>query len=469
MRLASTAPSRLEMAAACLLAVAPILRGGRSTDLWAWKGCAIAILLLATAFRPSPLDRSCIAHRIKFLIALCTVQLLVSHLWNDHKGIGRHLLEPWLAAVLFFFLATRLFGRRFLRFAVVAILVSVSAVALLAILQLAVIRLRVPNPWLHRLLPPEMTTYFFELGKGVGPAGVRLTSTFFHSNQLGHFLAVAWGFLLPLGLAARGWRRRTVYGTVLLQVILGCVLSQSRGALLVIGVETVLVLALNRPRLSLRRLTRWALLAAVLAAGALVLTGNFSAFARRIGSDGLTLRDRTWSYSLQVLPQVPIFGVGPGCSAPLLMKNFGILTPEDLFLPYYAGSKYTVHVLNPHNQFLCTLIEAGPLSLATSCLLLVTLASFGLRAVRERKRRTLRLLATAAFTPLCGELVRSLFESYNFLSAPETGTFMAFCLALLLYIGCAVPAERAQAPLAASAQHDRRGSGIPGGPKEAAP
>ena len=424
---------RIREIALILLFILPVLKDGPlDLDLWKWKFAFVSVLFLVSLQFRSRVTASLPYAKSIVLLSMSAFIAVFAHLLNKAPEFGTDILLVFLTSVLFFISLCRLFNNRLLRTGIVAFAAITIAACFLTILQFTVIRFHLSHPALVHLLPPEARLYFFEQGHTLDWRGIRLPSFFFHSNQLGHFLAVSFGFMFPLLFYSKKIRDRMFYLVTILLAIVCIFFTQSRGSLLLILIAAAITIIFNASIYWKRHKGLLILLFLCAGFGLILLEFKFAFFLERIASLSLSFREKNWSYALQLIPKNILFGVGPGCSSYHILLNFQPIQFEDMLNAYWAKQPLNYWMSNPHNYYLTTILETGIFSLSIRLILYSSAIIMGLRNVLQCRNALHRALALGATIVLAMEFIRGTFESYNFLGAPETGGIIAFLFALLL-------------------------------------
>ncbi len=418
-----------------LLLVLPVLKDGPlDIDIWQWKFAIVSAFLLISLSENNPVTKSLPYAKSIVLVIISAFVTLFSYLLNNTPEVGTDIFLAFLTSVLFFASLCRIFDNRLLRTGIRAFAVITAAACLLTFLQYAVIRFNLSYPALVHLIPPEMKMYFFEQGHTLDWRGIRLPSFFFHSNQLGHFLVVSFGFMFPLLFYSKKIRNRMFYMMILLLITMCILLTQSRGSLLLILITAAITIAFNASDYWKKHKGLLILLLSGIVVVLIILLSHFTYFLERITSLSLSYREKNWSYALQLMPRHILFGVGPGCSSYHILLHFPVVQFEDMLNAYLAKQPFNYWMSNPHNYYINTVLETGVFSLIVQLMLFGSVMLMGVRQVLRARHSLYRALSLGATIVLVMEFVRGVFEAYNFLSAPETGALIAFLFALLLYL-----------------------------------
>ena len=223
-----------------LLLVLPIAKDGPlNLELVEWKFLLVLMLLLASLPEVGHIVRGDKYKQALVLATFSMVLTIVAYLLSDVQELSRELSLAMVANTLFLMALCRLFNADLLRSGITCIAIGSLVICTVAILQYVVIRFHLSHPALVALLPPEQQMGYFDLDLAVGSEGIRVSAVFFHSNQLGHYLAVAFALFFPLFLQAENRKNKVFYGMVTVAVTTCSLLSQSRGGLILIGLAVI--------------------------------------------------------------------------------------------------------------------------------------------------------------------------------------------------------------------------------------
>jgi O-antigen ligase len=369
------------------------------------------------------------------LLALAALLVIISYLGATPRGVATELTRTFVISAAFFVIVCRLIDEKLLNQGVLAIAVVLVGASAVAVLQYVIIAFHLDFPSLLTFLPAEQRIGYFEDNLIVGQEGVRLSSFFFHSNQLGHFLEVTFIFYFPIFLASDKISHRLGYGLLVGLSLASLLLTQSRGALMLIIIGVAIVFVVNGKHLfSRRRYSVVLVLVGALIGSGLMFGSNLSSFSSRIASFDLSHREHNWIYALEIIPEHLPLGVGMGGSGYHILSRFPPVNSEDLLTSYYARQALNYWSGNPHNYYLATVLETGIFSLVAQLLLFGSLILVALRVHRRTLNSHHKSLAIGGALVLGLEFLRGLYESYGFFGAPETSATLAFVCAVLLYL-----------------------------------
>lgn len=239
-------------------------------------------------------------------------------------------------------------------------------------------------------------------------------ATFGHNNFAAHFLIIAIPVACAMVLTAKKWKTGVFYTVPLLLMVYHLNLTRCRGAVIGLGISSLLWMCIVVVRLlKLRRsgeplsvtseknswMRRWLILAAVIAGMALYLlisgkgTDMLEQFRRGVDTPYVT-RTSIWRSSFRTFLDAPLLGVGKG--------NFEIATP-----PYWtekAKDVYAHHLeagRQAHNEYIEIAVETGIVGFGAFIWFLLCLGSRSLSLWKKQltgERRTLMLAIVWAMT-----------------------------------------------------------------------
>jgi putative inorganic carbon (hco3(-)) transporter len=333
---------------------------------------ARAFLARDLGFRPTRFDAAA-----ALLLAAALLSLLPSeYLTLSLRGLRTLVLEP----LLFFYLLVAVFPRvTALRTPVAGFLVSATAVALLAVLQVAVNLETVQTEGVRRALGPYPSP-----------------------NHLGLYLGRALPFALALAAWGHSWHRGYLVagGTI----ALGLTLTFSIGAWL--GAATsVLLLAALRGR---RPFATMALAGGIAASVVLVVLGRLGV-ERGVGQatfSGATasFRRSIWASAVAMIQDHAWLGIG--------LDNFLYRYQLQYILPAALAEPNISH---PHNWIAQFWLELGLLGLIAALLLVVGFLLNSLKMWRQDLSRDQRAFVAGGFSSMAGWLVHGSFDNSYFL------------------------------------------------------
>jgi putative inorganic carbon (HCO3(-)) transporter len=266
----------------------------------------------------------------------------------------------------------------------------------------------------------------------------RVFSTFGQSNALGAYLVLAVAPAIRLAIRAAG-AARALAAAAAVMIVSAIVLTQSRGALIALGVLTLVVAwhhNRGRPRL------RWAAVAALLCVVVVVLV---VAPLRRVGDealDDLSARGAyghvsvdnhldAWAVAVRIAAENPLLGTGQETFPDVFPRYSREVLPADR-VAYF--DQYRVE--SAHNVYLNIAATTGVPALVAYVTLVVGVLVVTMRAARTAEPAARGALLVVALA-VVGHLVTDAFMS------PEiTGTWITWMLA-----GSAVGIASAQAAL----------------------
>jgi len=418
-----------------LLLIMPISKDGPlNIDLATLKTILVILLLIVTLPNSTNSLFGVRQQQIEILAVFLVLLTLVSILVSDARDYSINMTQMTIASLLLMIALCRSFDRKILRLGLVATIIVSLIICIVAILQYVVVRFHLTHPYLIELLAPEHRVGYFDQNMSLGEEGIRVSSIFFHSNQLGHYLATAFALFFPLSLFARSDKYQILYSLVVVALVVAMFMSQSRGGLILLALSFALTLFFYGKKRLFRWKNTFVILGAAIAAGVGVFTGNIHAFLSRLITASLSSREINWSYALNLIPENILYGVGRGASGYHMTQEFPAVEYVSLLNNYDAGQTVNYWANNPHNYYLATALEAGIFSLVAEIMLFGLMIRYGLRIIRSASHSTIKALAVGATTILFMEFVRGLFEAYSFLVAPETAVLTAFMCAMLLYL-----------------------------------
>lgn len=210
---------------------------------------------------------------------------------------------------------------------------------------------------------------------------------------------------LPLGLlmqGAVGRDKRLLYVTMTVIMAVALLMSGSRGGVVALGSQVVMLLILFRSRLMEGRLWVKAVLGIVLVSVVVVgaaYIGSETSMSRLSetaqSGDFSAKRTRIWSSTLGIIGDNVLLGSGFGA--------FGTA-----YAAYDSGNGLE-RVEQAHNDYLQTLSDGGSVGAAIGLSFLILVVRSGLRLGRIRDKQ-LRGAAVGAFVGVFGVLVHSLFD-----------------------------------------------------------
>jgi hypothetical protein len=294
-----------------------------------------------------------------------------------------------MVAVYFLFRAG---GREVVKGSVRALLVAAGFVALYALYQALGQQLHLPYTYVNERrtvaeLSPQLNY-------------IRVNSSLPEASPLAQFMAIP----LFLGLAwslprlrRPGWVTRLAAAGFALGAALIIGLSESKAAIIAVGLCAALLVFLAVPRLSGRRrfaliaISCLAVVAAVLVAVALRAPGGH---ASNVLASERYLRLGYWDSAVHIATTHP-FGVGVG--------NFPFWYP--LYAPLRGGVEYAPYVADAHSTVLDALAETGFLGGALYLLFPVALIVLGGRRARRAEGPERALLAALTTAYAAGALM----------------------------------------------------------------
>lgn len=335
-----------------------------------------------------------------FLAYMC--YMMISFLWSDTKVFS--ILVPLLWMGMFLgdvFLSNLIDRRERLRQAMFFLTLGAAAVSVVALLQMACIKLRIPFPipfwrefdhFIFKFFPFSIVTNFVT---------TRASATFDNPLILAAYLIL----ILPVSIYSlfelkKKWQRITAVVCVLL-IFGGIAATYSRGAYLAVIVMLVVLMFLGKKQ---------ALGIAALFAGILVMLPQ-SVYQRLFAILDLDVSTVTrlaiWGGCLNIFIENPLVGVGAGTEnvTNLLQNRFGINQPH------------------AHSLYFELLVEGGLISIvffAAFLSLLVYDIFFLLRSGGKWRKMGVAYLAS-----LAGFLVFSVFE-FSLQTPKELQYFMIF-------------------------------------------
>ncbi len=208
--------------------------------------------------------------------------------------------------------------------------------------------------------PGTLQAFLFEHRLMTGGAAGYFTTR----NVAGSFAAMALFAVLALFLDRRsrsgGRPAALLYGTVAAIIVVGLVLTRSKGAIIGLAAAAVIGLAMTRGRSWIsnhRGMVRMLAVAiAVCGLGGLVLYGL--RHGRLPGGASMAVRWEYWQATGRMIADHPWLGVGPG--------NFGT------HYSHYKPSQALEAVADPHNFVLSLLAQFGPVGLLGFVILIAT-------------------------------------------------------------------------------------------------
>lgn len=199
---------------------------------------------------------------------------------------------------------------------------------------------------------------------------------------------------------------------------LSVLMSQSRGGILALCIELVLIgAAVLRSRN--RRAAMSIVLAAVAAIGLLVWVGSAGDVATRLGTLSQPLQDSTGGNRLAIVrDSVPMIKERP-------ITGWGLGTFPTVY-PRFRTFYTDLFVNEAHNDYLQMLVETGLIGFGAFAAFLVVALRVGLRNCRHWQVRQSHALTLAALLGISGILVHSLFD-FNLQIPANAALFYAMC------------------------------------------
>lgn len=425
--------SRRGMALLIFLVLPSAKDGPINIDLIEAKFLLVLVLFLAALPEIGHAIRSKYYQQILVLSIFSVFLTITAYSLSDVRELSSNMSLVVITNVLFMFALCRLFNFDLLRLGVIATAVVSLVVCVVAIAQYLVIQYHLSHPMLVGLLPPEQQMGYFDLDLPVGAEGIRVSSVFYHSNQLGHFLAVSFALFFPLLLQEKKAHYQILYGLLIVIVITCTFLSQSRGGVLLVVLAAAMTLFLYGSEALKRWKNKLVIMIGFVVLGVSIFTINASAFLSRIISPGLSSRELNWLYALRLIPDNAMFGVGRGVSGYHITINYPAIEYVSLLNNHDVKQIVNLWANNPHNYYLATILESGIFTLAAEIMLFGLMIICGFKVLSRTENAFIKALAIGATTILIMEYVRGTYEAYVFWSASETGGILAFICAMLLY------------------------------------
>jgi O-antigen ligase len=257
---------------------------------------------------------------------------------------------------------------------------------------------------------------------------------FVNRNHFAGFLEMGIGLAGGL-LIGRGARREwlAVYGSALLLMCAGLVLSASRGGVLALVAELVFLIVIAAPGSSnknkqgaLLRTVGALLLATATVIGSIFLVGseglvaNFAQLEKEAGNEATNPTDSfdrysrrdIWHASWQLIKVHPVAGVGLGAFQFAYTR--------------YDPSSGSQRVEQSHNDYLQILADAGLLGglLALVFLILLFMHGFGALNMRDQRHRAIALGALTG----CFAIAVHSFVDFNLQVTANAQLFLALCV-----------------------------------------
>jgi len=422
-----------------LLVILPVARGGPLLDI----NTGLFKLALTAAFFLAVIHQriarrffSADYHRIGLLMVLLSLIAATAFLMSEDKTLSSSYTACFFTSILAFFIFCRLFDRKFLRKALVMLSLSTFGACGLAILQYVIIRFRLSAPWLLIFVPSEIKMRFLELGGNLSSDVIRLPSFFFHSNGFGHFLAMVFGLHFVMFIVARKRKEKILYFASVLAILISCLLTLSRGSVLIIAGEGLVLLILFRRELIRTKMRIFTVGTCFLLIGIFALGPNLQNFLERIQAAGLANRDINWGYAIRLLPRHFLFGTGPGMCSYQMLSSYPF--SEEYFgqmsIDLHVSGEINWYISHAHNFYLNAMIETGLFSLLVYGILFWNVFRKGFQIYSQNNHVLIRALAAGSFVALLGSLLRGTFESYVFFDSSYVGYMISFYFAVILYL-----------------------------------
>jgi len=370
---------------------------------------------------------------VLFLITVSAGLIVLSFLQTSNHHVAQYMTAAFLANHMLLFLMLAVSTDSWHKTAMVAVGIILAAACLLAAIQFFTVQFRISAPALTYLLHPEARHAFFNLDSHLGNEGLRLPSFFFHSNQFGHLLNYGVALMLPFLLLPNSHRIRLLAGATIIMTAIGCILTQSRSAAILILLECCFIYWYLY-RFTLRRFVVSILfLGAILAVAFLLFPANLNHFFARLMTTGLSFRDVIWANSINLIPQHLVLGAGPGMSSYELLRNFPVVTYEQIFDAYHATGEYDLFGHNSHNYYLATVLECGVFYAFVQFTFYFSVAHVAIKRLSSRRLQSVNPMLLGCSVAFLSEFIRRLVEAYCFLNSPETGALSALAIAGILF------------------------------------
>jgi hypothetical protein len=413
----------------------PVLRDGPlNTNLWDYK-LIFVVVATCLAIRINS-ARSAIFQNGKVLFLLLNIMCLtiISFILSTNHHVSWNMTAAFLANATVLILIISVISIRWIARVFVAVGLLTSLACFIAMLQYVTVKFGIDDPRFIYLLHSEARHAYFVLGESMGSEGLRLSSFFFHPNQFGHFLNVSFALVFPFMMISNSSRVRTRACVAIVLIIIGCILCQSRGSVILIILEGIAI-AWYLGTVTLKKLSGViSVLVCALFLAFFLFPVNVAHFYKtRLPSTGLSFRDEIWANSIRLIPDFFLFGSGPGTSSHELMRRFPVVTYEQVFDSYHATGTYDLWANNSHNYYLATALECGIFSLIYQLALYSLIAHIAITRLKHERDNGYYPLLLGCVIAFLSEFVRGLFEAYCFLNAPETGVLLAFTIACILF------------------------------------
>lgn len=243
------------------------------------------------------------------------------------------------------------------------------------------------------------------MGLSVWPDG-RVAGSLTSAVVAGSLIAILWLVVLPLNLTTRGQRTWVLTGLSLVFGLFGILLTQTRGALLTVGVGAIIIGVCMFQK---RWLPFWAIALSLFMAIASAHPLAMMLQKRVVSGDDGSAESRMHLslIALQTIKKQPIFGHGAGnCHlACLPVANSGAFRSE-----WY----YTIHC-----KYLLVWVETGIIGLVAFLVGLGNSIRQGLVAWRQR-HRYLSPLGLGCVAAIVGHMVHMLVDIFNSRSQVQT-------------------------------------------------
>jgi hypothetical protein len=421
-----------------LLCIYPISRTGPlDMETWPIKSGLACIFFVWSFFQSTtPRADPKAYHYFQGIFLAMIVMLGVSWWQSVYFDMGWSPFFQMSASILFFFVFYKIMSRSFFK-AVFRILFLLTAFACgLVILQYLTLQLRWENSLLLGLIPFEIKRTFIDLQIPFSEGFLRLPSFFYHYNEFGHWITILFNYVLAFMVFQKNPMKKRACLLLLILMFCASLLTLSRGTLLVIFFQILLLVVLHRSHLQKFQAQFWWILLVAFGIALILFWPYVLRLFERVLLSGVSHRDVHWSQSLSLLWEHWIFGAGPGTTAYLLLSRFPP-HPESMILLIYHLENFGVLNLagyHSHQFYLHVFLELGVIQLCIQLLYAISMIILSWKLYRKASHLYIRVMASAIGVTVLGSLFRGLFESHCFFLSIETGFLFSLSTAFLLFL-----------------------------------